>query len=85
MCRVSYTILTCRFTGMQLEVVGRELSENVPQCRDTYPGKNGKQYEVIPIHASAWGATTPDFPLEVIDKFQSTRPRGARQDSSTAC
>lgn len=57
MCRVPYTMLTCRFTGMQLEVVGRELSENVPQCRDTYPSKNGKQYEVIPIHASAWGAT----------------------------
>ena len=67
------------FTGMQLKVVGREPSEDVPQCRDTYPSKNGKQYEVIPIHASAWGATTPDFPLEVIDKFQSTRPRGARR------
>ena len=45
------------FTGMQLKVFVREPSEDVPQCRDTYPGKNGKRYEVIPIHAPAWGAT----------------------------
>ena len=42
---------------MQLKVFVREPSEDVPQCRDTYPGKNGKRYEVIPIHAPAWGAT----------------------------
>lgn len=45
------------FTGMQLKVFVREPSEDVPQCRDTYPSKNGKRYEVIPIHAPAWGAT----------------------------
>lgn len=45
------------FTGMQLEVFVREPSEDVPQCRDTYPGKNGKRYEVISIHAPARGAT----------------------------
>ena len=48
------------FTGMQLKVFVREPSEDVPQCRDTYPGKNGKRYEVIPIHAPAWGATFVD-------------------------
>ena len=85
MCRVSYTILTCRFTGMQLKVFVREPSEDVPQCRDTYPGKNGKRYEVIPIHAPAWGATLWQSGRSSLCLFQSTRPRGARQGTPVGC
>ena len=85
MCRVSYTILTCRFTGMQLKVFVREPSEDVPQCRDTYPGKNGKRYEVIPIHSPAWGATLWQSGRSSLCLFQSTRPRGARQGTPVGC
>ena len=68
------------FTGMQLKVFVREPSEDVPQCRDTYPGKNGKRYEVIPIHAPAWGATCSSTASTCLRwTFQSTRPRGARR------
>lgn len=69
------------FTGMKLGVVVREPSEDVPQCCDTYPGKNGKQYEVIPIHAPARGATSNPLPANRLGMFQSTRPRGARLTS----
>jgi len=56
-----------------------DVSIHAPAWGATYTGKTKDALKIVSIHAPAWGATDEQARKTNELKFQSTRPRGARQ------
>ena len=70
--------------GRVTEGVGTCISIHAPTWGATASIKRTRAMSIISIHAPTWGATFRDFQDARATIFQSTHPRGVRQDSAHA-